>query len=151
RAERTAFDKFAADTVFAIRDEAYVLVAMTERDVHPHIRTHADMLVGQARLLKEAIALFEKNVVGSKFGTYEVQLWVFRLETEIRDNLRYLEKELGWLTGKTVTETVMQNALGDLRYASDKICLACVGATRELGFEKSVPTDEAIELRVKQS
>ncbi len=146
-AEQRAFNRLAGDAIGAIRDEAHCLILLTEMKGFETKSLEAAKLKGQVGILKEALGLYERTVMGSKFAEYDFQLWNSRLEKQIADNVLVLEKELRWLSG-TLSDKVMQNARGALSYSASLIVEACDGALNELGDDRPLPTEADLTKRI---
>lgn len=135
-----AFNRLIGDSVTAIRDEAYTLVAIGEMSITNRVEEVSELFKNQICLINEAFDIFEKNLETGTITDYETRLWVFRLERTILENLRTFEKEKGWLH-EGLSQNIVENARSDLSHAASQIFHACVGALRELKFNRPLPSD----------
>jgi len=140
-----SFARFVAEATTAIRDETYVLIALTEQEMGDDLELYANKLKRQVTAIKEAIGIFQANAPFTGIGNYEARLWITRMENVINTNLRILDKELSWLDHST--KAVIDNAKGDLTFAAERIFEACVGVNRELDYYKPLPDDDEVARR----
>lgn len=144
--ETRAFSSLIGDSITAIRNEAYLLVCLSEADIATEHAATGEKCREQVRNIREAFSLFESNMTLGAIVTYETRLWIFRLERTIQENLRVFEKEGAWLNG-TLTKAVVRNAQADLGAAAQLIFEGCVGAHRELKHKAPLPTDGELKRR----
>lgn len=140
-----SFSKFVSDSVTAIRDEAYILVSLLEKNQYQNAREYANEILSQIARLRETFNLFENNSPFSNVGNYEARRSIFRLELEIQKNMRIFEKEEKWL--QNPTDAVIENSRADLRKTADEIFMACVHVNGDLGFKPSLPADDELKRR----
>lgn len=144
--ETRAFSELIADSITAIRDEAYLLVCLGEADIDGDHESIGEKCRQQVASIREAFTMFESNMKLGAIATYETRLWIFRLERTIQENLRVFEKEENWLNG-TLTKAVVGNAQADLGAAAQLIFEGCVGVHRELKHKAPLPANDEIERR----
>lgn len=142
-----SFARFVADSASAIRDEANVLVALVNKADYGDLRTHAGKIRKQIVSLKETFALFERNAPFSDVGNYDARVALFRLENEIKNNLRIFEKEENWLNKPT--KAVVENSRGDLENAATAIHNACLEVGRKLSSGDQPLTAAEIARRIE--
>jgi len=145
-ARERSFGRFTADAAAAIRDEAYILVVLLELDDWGDNKVYAEKIKRQVQFLNEATTLFERNSPFSDIGDYEVRLWITRLEEQILNGQRVLDKELKWLDHPT--DAVLNNSRADLTQAAQSIFEACVAVNRELKHKRELPDEAELERRL---
>lgn len=146
--ETRAFSELIADSITAIRDEAYLLVCLSEADVDSDHASIGKKCGEQVAKIREAFTMFESNMTLGAIATYETRLRMFGNERTIQENLRVFEKEENWLNG-SLTKAVVENAQADLGAAARLIFEGCVGAHHQLNHKSSLPTDDEFGRRGK--
>lgn len=136
------------EAITAIRDEAYVLVALTDETEIDDVADHGAQLMGQLGLLKEALSVYELVKEDGTVTDYKMRLSLFRLDDQVRKNMAILEKEERWL-GRP-SRAVIENSRADLSFASTMIFQACVLALGELSITYALPRDEEVEAQLER-
>jgi hypothetical protein len=73
-------------------EQAYVLLALLGLEDWEDNAIYARKIMRQIEYLKEAIQLFERNAPFSEIGDYEARLWISRLQEDISNGHRILER-----------------------------------------------------------
>jgi hypothetical protein len=145
-ARERSFGRFTADAAAAIRNEAYILIALLEIEDWGDNGVYAAKIKRQVQFLNEATALFERNSPFSDIGDYEARLWITRLEGQVMNGQRVLDKELKWLDRPT--DAVLENSRADLTQAAQSIFEACVAVNRELKHKRELPDKVEVQRRL---
>jgi hypothetical protein len=145
-ARERSFGRFTADAAAAIRDEAYILIALLEIEDWGDNSSYATRIKKQVRYLNEATVLFERNSPFSDIGDYEARLWITRLEEQVLNGQRVLDKELKWLDRPT--DPVLENSRAELTHAAQSIFEACVAVNRELKHKRDLPDEVEVQRRL---
>lgn len=147
KAQTKAFDRFAGDAITAIRDEAHILVAVSEKRDFENRQVQGSAMLQTMSAIDEAVALFERNVASTKFANYDVQRWLNRLVNQLALDNNVMMRERAWLEGN-ITEPVIIAARQKLAIVGTDIRAACEAVTNELEYNKDLPDAGEVVRRI---
>ena len=145
RAEEQPFEKYVADAAAAMRDEAYVLMKLTELEPRPEPAAEAATLGEQVERLHRCLKVFQKGSPYTQIRSYGARMRIEQLEEEVSEQMGLLDREIAIL-GSFPTKNVVQVAKQKCRRATQGILESTEQVCEVLGYDAQLPSDaELIE------
>jgi hypothetical protein len=146
RTQDQPFEKYVADAVAAIHDDAFVLSKMSAMDAWTDPAAEARKLAEQVTRLHRCLRFFQKGSPYTQIRNYGARMRIELLEEAVSQQVGLLESEIQIL-GTHPTRGVVQVAKDKFRRATKVILENTQEVCAVLSFEIEPPSDDEVRQR----